>query len=300
MQIARISAAVANVWRQPRIDSSETPALNLAGLGPWLEQLSDADTVALERDNRLVTQALFNDPFLVERIVDGWAYGFVTNQVDEQHPQGYPGWVWAVQLALTPQPVRTGPTVTIRRAFTPLLRPDGSTLLNLSLGTELTVVASADHRYDLVATPLGIGKVAKRATQFDFETAHLTPGETMVRLGTSFLDLRYLWGGVSAYGFDCSGFVYALHRTLGIRLARDASEQIKNGISVALADAQPGDLCFFAHDHGHGAVHHVAMYAGDGWLLHAPTPGKHVTYLQLSATYLADELVAVRRNWTMN
>jgi len=44
-------------------------------------------------------------------------------------------------------------------------------------------------------------------------------------------------------------------------------------------------------------LHHVALYAGDGWLLHSPTPGKQVTYLQLSATYLQDELVQVRRNW---
>ncbi|CAJ1229021.1 gamma-D-glutamate-meso-diaminopimelate muropeptidase [Lactiplantibacillus xiangfangensis] len=297
MQTARISAAVANVWRQPRVSSIDRLALDNDGLSSWLTRLSDADTVALEQNNRLVTQALFNDPFVIDRVVDGWAYGYVATQVDARHPQGYPGWVWAAQLSLVPLPLRTGTTVTVKRGFTPLLRPDGSTLRLLTLGTELPVVDSQDHRYDLVQTPLGIGKVAKRATQFAFADQHLTAGAKMVRLGRDFLDLRYLWGGISAYGFDCSGFVYSLHRAIGVRLPRDASDQALMGTTIPLADAQPGDLCFFAHDHGNGTVHHVAMYAGDGWLLHAPTPGKHVTYLQLAATYLKDELVAVKRNW---
>lgn len=297
MQTARVQAAVANVWQRPQIRSLDTLALQNAGLAPWLAQLSDSDTIALERDNRLVTQALFNDLVVIDHVVDGWAAVYVVSQRDVRHPQGYPGWIWAAQLSTIPLPVITGPTVTVRRAFTPLLQADGRTLLQLSIGTQLPVVSSKDPRYDLVQTPLGVGKVAKRATQFGFETATLTPGQTMIKLGESFLDLRYLWGGLSGYGFDCSGFAYALHRCIGVTLARDVSEQVLDGQPVAVDDMQPGDLCFFAHEQGQGALHHVALYAGDGWLLHAPTPGKMVTYLQLSATYLKDELVQVKRYW---
>ena len=297
MQTARIIASVANVWRRPESSVDDTLALTNVSLQPWLAQLSDTATVAIERDNRIVTQALFNDVFLVEQFNNGWAYGYVINQRDSRHPQGYPGWIWAAQLSTVPLPVQTGPTVIIRRGFTPLLQADGRTLLMLSLGTELPVVSSKDHRYYAVQTPLGLAKVAKRATQFSFRTANLTRGATLIRLGEDFLDLRYLWGGVSAYGFDCSGFVYSLHRALGIQLPRDAQDQLASGVPVDLITAQPGDLCFFAHQRGRGAVHHVALYAGDGWLLHAPTPGQYVTYLQLSTTYLQDELVAVKRNW---
>lgn len=297
LQTTRIMAAVANVWRQPRTLPIDTSAIANAGLQAWLAQLSDAETVKLERENRIVTQALFNDVFLVECFVDGWAYGYVASQRDDHHSQGYPGWIWAAQLSTVPLPIQTGPTVTIRRGFTPLLKADGRTLLRLSLGTELPVIGSKDHRYYTVQTPLGVAKVAKRATQFGFKTANLTRGATLVRLGETFLDLRYLWGGISAYGFDCSGFVYSLHRCVGIQLPRDAQDQIDKGVAVEREAAQPGDLCFFAHDHGQGAVHHVALYAGDGWILHAPTPGKHVTYLQLATTYLQDELVAIKRNW---
>ncbi|MFB9770266.1 C40 family peptidase [Lactiplantibacillus modestisalitolerans] len=297
MQTARIIATVANVWRQPHVTSLESPALANTGLQAWLGQLTDADTIDLERHNRLVTQALFNDPFVIERLVDGWAYGYVATQRDEAHPQGYPGWIWAAQLSLAPLAVQTGPTVTVRRRQTPLLRADGSTLRQLNLGTELTVISSKDYRYDQVQTPLGVGKIAKGATQFDFLTADLTAGQTMVQLARKYLDLRYLWGGISSDGFDCSGFVYALHRCIGVRLPRDAAEQRTVGTPVTLATAQPGDLCFFASEHGHGRVHHVAMYAGDGWLIHSPKPGKHVTYLKLATSPLADELVAVQRNW---
>ena len=84
MQSTRIIAAVANVWRQPNNTSIDTPALANVGLQPWLAQLSDEDTVALERDNRIVTQALFNDVFLVEQFVNGWAFGYVVNQADSR------------------------------------------------------------------------------------------------------------------------------------------------------------------------------------------------------------------------
>jgi len=297
MQTARVRAAVATVWQRPQVRSIDQAALSNQGLQTWLAQMTDADSVGLEQRNMIGTQALFNDPVLIDRIVDGWAYVYVTTQRDSVHPQGYPGWVWAPQLSTAELPVQTGPTVTIRQGFTPLLRADGSTILPLSIGTQLPVVSTKDSLYDLVQTPLGIGKVAKRATQFDFKTTDLTAGQTMVQLGKRFLDLRYLWGGLSGYGFDCSGFVYTLHRCIGVTLPRDVSEQALGGRTVTLAEAQPGDLCFFAHHQGRGALHHVAMYAGDGWLLHSPTPGKHVTYLQLSATYLKDELVQIKRYW---
>lgn len=297
MHTAHVRVVVANLWRQPKVRSLDEAALIGRDLQTWVDQQTDADTVELERQNLLVSQVLFNDPFLVTRIVDGWAFGYALTQRDANHPQGYPGWVWAAQLSTAELPLQTGPTAVIRRGFTPLLGPDGRTLLTLSIGTELPVVSSRNHRFDLVQTPLGVGKVAKRATQFNFASATLTPGEQMVRLGEEFLDLRYLWGGISAYGFDCSGFVYSLHRCIGVTLARDASDQVAQGRAVTLAAAQPGDLCFFAHDRGQGAIHHVALYAGDGWLLHAPTPGKHVTYLKLDATYLKDELIQIKRNW---
>jgi len=297
MQTARVCATVTTVWRQPKLRSIDQHALDGQGLDAWIGQMTDADSVGLEQANLCVTQALFNDPILIERQVGGWVYGYVVSQKDAQHPQGYPGWIWAAHLSTATLPIQTGPTVVIRRPFTPLLSADGHTLLPLSLGTELTVISSKDPLTDLVQTPLGPAKVAKRATQFDFPTAGLTAGQIMVKLGAKFLDLRYLWGGISAYGFDCSGFMYGLHRCIGVTLARDVSAQVANGNAGTLATARPGDLCFFAHQQGQGALHHVAMYAGDGWLLHSPTPGKHITYLQLSATYLKDELVQVRRNW---
>lgn len=63
MQTTRIIATVANVWRQPENIAIDTLALTNTGLQPWLAQLTDADTVTLEQDNRIVTQALFNDVF---------------------------------------------------------------------------------------------------------------------------------------------------------------------------------------------------------------------------------------------
>lgn len=55
------------------------------------------------------------------------------------------------------------------------------------------------------------------------ETGAVDVGQGIVEQAKRFLDLPYLWGGTSSYGFDCSGFAYTMHRYFGILIPRDAS-----------------------------------------------------------------------------
>ena len=67
-------------------------------------------------------------------------------------------------------------------------------------------------------------------------------------IALSLLNTPYLWGGKNAMGMDCSGFTQVVYTVLGVRLLRNASEQITQGVPVpSLAEAQPGDLAFFDH-----------------------------------------------------
>jgi cell wall-associated NlpC family hydrolase len=81
-----------------------------------------------------------------------------------------------------------------------------------------------------------------------------------------FLGVRYLWGGTSPYGFDCSGLTWYAFRAAGVTIPRDADAQFAAGRPVSLEDARPGDLLFYGLRH----VHHVALYLGRGRMIESP------------------------------
>lgn len=92
---------------------------------------------------------------------------------------------------------------------------------------------------------------------------------------TSHMGTPYVWGGASPLqGFDCSGLVqYSYREALDIELPRTTYEQCLEGEVVSFEDLHPGDLLFFNDD---GDIHHVALYLGDGFYIHAPRTGEPV------------------------
>jgi hypothetical protein len=88
-----------------------------------------------------------------------------------------------------------------------------------------------------------------------------------------YLGVPYVWGGTDpASGLDCSGLVQKVYSDLGIDLPRVSRDQAKAGTAVpSLDQAKPGDLLAFGEP-----VHHIAIYIGDGKMIHAPQPGENV------------------------
>ena len=90
----------------------------------------------------------------------------------------------------------------------------------------------------------------------------------MLEFAQKLLGTPYLWGGRTAFGIDCSGFVQLCARAAGKALPRDASEQVQVGELVYfLPEIQPGDLAFFGNEEG--KIVHVGMMLDTERILHA-------------------------------
>ncbi|GGT04382.1 MULTISPECIES: C40 family peptidase [Streptomyces] len=89
----------------------------------------------------------------------------------------------------------------------------------------------------------------------------------------SALGRPYVWGANGPSGFDCSGLMQWAYAHAGIHLPRTSQEQRFAGRQVPLSQARPGDLVVYRSD-----ASHVAMYAGNGQVIHAPYPGAPVRY----------------------
>lgn len=87
----------------------------------------------------------------------------------------------------------------------------------------------------------------------------------------SFIGNPYVWGGADPNtGADCSGFVQYVFANFGIGLPRVSYNQVTHGATVtSIADAQAGDLLFWSENGTDSGVYHVAIYLGNGKIVHA-------------------------------
>ena len=81
-----------------------------------------------------------------------------------------------------------------------------------------------------------------------------------------FVGNPYKWGGTSlTNGADCSGFTLSVYANYGVSLPHSSKAQANCGTRIDLSELQPGDLVFY----GGKNIHHVAMYIGNGQVVHA-------------------------------
>ncbi|MFE9255730.1 NlpC/P60 family protein [Streptomyces sp. NPDC006879] len=83
---------------------------------------------------------------------------------------------------------------------------------------------------------------------------------------------RYVWGAAGPDTFDCSGLTSQAWLAAGTKIPRTSQEQLRLLPKVAVKDMRPGDLIIYFKD-----ASHVALYVGDGKMVHAPRPGRNIT-----------------------
>lgn len=119
-------------------------------------------------------------------------------------------------------------------------------------------------------------------------TGGTVSGEDIVAQAKNYLGVPYVFGGEDMSGMDCSGLVQRVLADLGIDAPRVVQDQADIGVEVgSLAEARPGDLLVT------NGEKHIVIYAGDGKIIHAPSPGKNV---ELRNNYLTDaDIQTIRR-----
>ncbi|TMV50266.1 NlpC/P60 family protein [Paenibacillus mesophilus] len=296
-----VNAAVATLWsapgrNRPMDEASLTPVVDM---GKWTSDMTIPDKLWLV--GKLETQALYGQRVKTIESAGDWVKVIVPGQSTSRNVEGYPGWMPGSQLigsdaaylaAACPMAV-----VKSRTAF--LYHDPSGTMpfLELSFNTRLPILGDVGDFY-AVQTPGDGEKYLLKAVAMSVrenEEAGRPTGEQLVETASLFLELPYLWAGVSGFGFDCSGFTHAIYGFHGLGIPRDASDQARSGKPVRRSDLQPGDLMFFAYNDGKGKVHHVGMYAGDGQMIHSPRTESSIEIISIDTPLFVKEYAGARR-----
>ncbi len=232
-QTATVRVSVANVWEAPNVGH-----LPLAPQVWPTSQVTYAQRIALV--GHMPTQVLYGETVRVLEQRAGWTHVAVPDQPSPLDRRGYPGWVrsWQLGAAVTAPLVVTVKSATL---------PNG--------------------------TEIGFGSRVPPGTLPATATRQLPHTRAdLVRTAKQFVGLHYLWGGLSAWGYDCSGLTWAAYRAHGITIPRDADAQFAAGTPVALSHVKPGDLLFYESP----IVGHVSMVIGNGQMIEAPNSRSEV------------------------
>ncbi|MGG3467424.1 C40 family peptidase [Neobacillus pocheonensis] len=294
-----VNVPVATVWTSfdsPRELDKEAVS-NPLSIESWLKGLTYETRLELCNENLVQTQVLYGEEVIVLEEKGEWVHCLIPSQFTSKDDRGYPGWVPKAQLveAADGWKLTDVPVVIVKSRKAKLLKENHQSSLEISYLTALPFLSEQDGKV-FVQTPDGTG-VLDSEHVIVADAPAKGNGQSIVAAGKQFLNLPYLWGGMSSYGYDCSGFSYSMCKANGYVIPRDAHDQAVSGEKVEIADIEPGDLLFFAYEEGKGRIHHVGIYYGDGKLLHSPNTGKTVEIIPLEGTIYERELCAARRYW---
>jgi cell wall-associated NlpC family hydrolase len=181
---------------------------------------------------------------------------------------------------------------------------DGAAVSDLVVGDVLDAT-SRSGGWVAVQLPDGRKGFVADADATDYQawkaSRRISP-EAIERTARRFMGVPYLWGGTSAKGFDCSGYLKTVFRLNGLELQRDTDQQATEGVAVPtdndLAEVRKGDVLFFGPRAGVTRITHTGIYLGGKLFIHCAGMVKLNSLDPASPIYsenLLKRLVKVRR-----
>lgn len=118
-------------------------------------------------------------------------------------------------------------------------------------------------------------------------------GSALITSAARLVGIRYRWGGTSPAGFDCSGFINYVMRSVGILLPRTTFAMWQNGAPVPRDQLRVGDIVFFQTVSP--GPSHAGIYVGNNQFVHASSGFGHVTVTSLDYRYYKPRYLGARR-----
>ena len=164
---------------------------------------------------------------------------------------------------------------------------DSEVLASVNTGTIVTVNGFENGWYDVTCE---YGTEGYIRSDFLDLTSSSTSSSAIAETAMQHLGTRYVWGGASAGGFDCSGFTMYVYKQFGYSLPHTASGQWASGIGSkisSISELQAGDLVFFNDPSRNAgkACSHVGIYVGGGQFIHSSSSKNGVIYSDLTSGY---------------
>ena len=139
-------------------------------------------------------------------------------------------------------------------------------------------LAAQDQKQTAAASTLAESALGTTPAPTATTTDSNGKGQVALAWAVKQLGKPYVFGATGPGSFDCSGLTLGAWKAAGVSINRTSQAQFRNGQAVSKSDLQPGDLVFY-----YGGISHVALYVGNGTIIHAPHPGSSVKYAKLDS-----------------
>lgn len=229
---------------------------------------------------------------IVTTLNKGIAVAVLDNSIDGWYKISYngnSGYVSADYMVIDKDNVFTtygrtnGDGINVRSAAS----TDGEILASVNSGTIVTVNGFEDGWYKVTCK---YGTEGYIRSDFLDLTSSNSSASGVAELAKQYLGTRYVYGGSSSSGFDCSGFTMHIYKQLGYSLPHSATSQWQSGIGTrvsSIGELQSGDLVFFNDPSRNAgkACSHAGIYVGGGQFIHASSSKNGVIYSSLTSGY---------------
>ena len=229
---------------------------------------------------------------IVTTLNKGIAVAVLDNSIDGWYKISYngnSGYVSADYMVIDKDNVFTtygrtnGDGINVRSAAS----TDGEILASVNSGTIVTVNGFEDGWYKVTCK---YGTEGYIRSDFLDLTSSNSSASGAAELAKQYLGTRYVYGGSSSSGFDCSGFTMHIYKQLGYSLPHSATSQWQSGIGTrvsSIGELQSGDLVFFNDPSRNAgkACSHAGIYVGGGQFIDASSSKNGVIYSSLTSGY---------------